>query len=243
MSCGSIFNGHHQEENVGKSMTRKNMDNNLMFNDGVSVSGEICGYAYVDLGLKSGLKWATCNVGASKPTEFGDYFAWGETCPKNDYSWKTYKWCLDSHKTQSKYCTSRKYGDVDNKAVLDEEDDVATVKWGKEWRMPSIAELTELYKNCIWEFVQDFNGSGVAGLFGTSKKNERTIFFPAAGYRCLTHFGKVGEYSYIWSSSLDKKYPDGGYSLGFWELGGNLKGDYRLYGQSVRAVVRPNMNF
>ena len=78
MSCGSIFNGHHQEENVGKSMTRKNMDNNLMFNDGVSVSGEICGYAYVDLGLKSGLKWATCNVGASKPTEFGDYFAWGE---------------------------------------------------------------------------------------------------------------------------------------------------------------------
>ena len=97
MSCGSIFNGHHQEENVGKSMTRKNMDNNLMFNDGVSVSGEICGYAYVDLGLKSGLKWATCNVGASKPTEFGDYFAWGETCPKNDYSWKSYKWCLDDH--------------------------------------------------------------------------------------------------------------------------------------------------
>ena len=91
------------------------MDNNLMFNDGVSVSGEICGYAYVDLGLKSGLKWATCNVGASKPTEFGDYFAWGETCPKNDYSWKTYKWCLDDHKTQTKYCTLRKYGDVDNK--------------------------------------------------------------------------------------------------------------------------------
>lgn len=217
-------------------MTKKNINNGLII-DNVSVSGEIGGHTYVDLGLKSGLKWATCNVGASMPIEFGDYFAWGETSPKEIYSWETYKWCLNNHKTHTKYCTSKKYGNVDNKVILDEEDDAATVNWGKVWRMPTITELIELFKNCNWKFIEDFNDSGVAGMIGISKKNMQTIFLPAAGYRCLAHFGKVGIYGYFWSSSLDKRYPDGGYSLGIDEYGNDLNGDYRIYGQSVRAVV------
>lgn len=218
-------------------MTPNNINDDLSLDDCVSISGNIGGHTYVDLGLKSGLKWATYNVGASNPTELGDYFAWGETMPKNDYDWKTYKWCLSRHNVQTKYCTSNKYGNKDNRTVLESEDDAATVNWGREWRMPSIVELTELSNSCNWEFIDHFGASGVAGMIGVSKRNKKTIFLPAAGYRCLNHFGKVGEYSYIWSSSLDKHYPDGAYSLGIAEYVKDLRGDYRMYGQNVRAVV------
>ena len=111
---------------------------------------------YVDLGLKSGLKWATCNVGASYPFDYGDYFAWGETTPKKIYSWDTYKWCKNNHKIQTKYCTSREYGIVDERLILEKEDDAATANWGREWRMPTIAELKELHKGCNWEFIENF---------------------------------------------------------------------------------------
>ncbi|MBO5975012.1 MAG: hypothetical protein J6P95_04780, partial [Paludibacteraceae bacterium] len=79
------------------------------------------GYEWVDLGLPSGLRWATCNVGATKPEEYGNYYAWGETSPKTTYSWSTYKWCNGSGDTMTKYCTDSDYGTVDNKTVLDKE--------------------------------------------------------------------------------------------------------------------------
>ena len=102
------------------------------------------GHEYVDLGLPSRIKWATCNVGATTPEEYGDYFAWGETEPKDNYDWSTYKWCNESNATMTKYCTDSSYGTVDNKTVLELEDDAAYVNWGGNWRMPTKAELDEL---------------------------------------------------------------------------------------------------
>ena len=103
------------------------------------------GYQYVDLGLS--VKWATFNVGATKPEEYGDYYAWGETETKNDYSWSTYKWSDETGNILSKYNTSIYYGTVDNKHVLDAEDDVAHVKWGGKWRMPTQSEQEEHHSN------------------------------------------------------------------------------------------------
>ena len=203
-----------------------------------TVSGQVEGHDYVDLGLPSGTKWATCNVGASKPTEYGDYFAWGETKPKEVYSWSTYKWCKGSDDSMTKYCNKSKYGTVDNKKVLDAEDDAATANWGSAWRMPTREEIEELLDGCSWEWVEDFSGSGVNGRLGTSKSNGATIFLPAAGYRNDSDLSIVGLSGYYWSSSLLEDYPDNAGYLGFIAGDVDWYDDYRLSGQSVRAVLR-----
>ncbi len=113
-------------------------------------SGTIDGRDYVDLGLPSGTLWATCNVGASKPEEYGDYFAWGETTPKSTYYWSTYKWCKGSETTMTKYCTRSDYGYngfTDNLTELQPEDDAATANWGSVWKMPSYAQFSELFNS------------------------------------------------------------------------------------------------
>lgn len=111
-------------------------------------------HEWVDLGLPSGTLWATCNIGASSPEESGDYFAWGETAPKETYNWETYKWCNDRDNTVTKYCTTDIYGTVDNKTELDLEDDAAYVNWGSSWRMPSMEQIKELREYCSWEWTQ-----------------------------------------------------------------------------------------
>ena len=215
-----------------------------------TVSGKVAVHDYVDLGLPSGTKWATYNVGATKPTEYGDYFAWGETKPKAEYSWDTYKWLLDGS-LYTKYCTDRKKrkvgnktvrnkGKVDNKTVLDAEDDAATANWGKEWRMPTAREISELIDACNWKWVEDFMGSGVNGRLGTSKKNGATIFLPAAGSRLNTDFDSVGVIGSYWSSLLSENGPVDAYCLFFINFSGidRSNSDCRNYGQSVRAVLR-----
>ena len=135
-------------------------------------------HEYVDLGLS--VKWATCNVGATKPEEYGDYFAWGETQPKDYNDWSTYKWCIGSYNTLTKYNTSSSYGTVDNKTVLAKTDDAATVNWGGSWRMPTDTEWTELRENCTWTWTTQNSeyGYGVHGYRVTSKKNGNSIFLP-----------------------------------------------------------------
>jgi len=158
----------------------------------------------MDLGLS--VKWATWNIGASLPQEYGDYYAWGETETKSDYSWNTYKWCNGSETTMTKYCTDSSYGTVDNKTVLDPEDDVAHVKWGGSWRMPTMDEWGELFDNCTWTWT---TVGGVNGRLVTSKKTgytDKSIFLPAAGYRYGTYLGYVGFYGRYWSSSLDTSF-------------------------------------
>ena len=105
-------------------------------------------HEWVDLGLPSGTLWATMNVGASCSEDDGDYFAWGETEPKDVYDWSTYKWCNGSEYTQTKYCSNSDYGTVDYKTELDPEDDAAYVNWGSSWRMPTEQQLKELIYVC-----------------------------------------------------------------------------------------------
>ncbi|MCQ2233449.1 MAG: hypothetical protein MJZ24_01755 [Paludibacteraceae bacterium] len=205
---------------------------------GVTVSGKEGDYTFVDLGLPSGTKWATYNVGATKPTEYGDYFAWGETKAKEDYCWETYKWCKGSDDSMTKYCTNSEYGTVDNKRVLDAEDDAATANWGSAWRMPTREEIEELLDGCYWEWVKNFNGSGVNGRLGTSKKNGATIFLPAAGYRDDTYLRTAGDIGLYWLSSLDERYLYDAHYLRFSEYYIRRDDYIRYLGQSVRAVLR-----
>ena len=189
------------------------------------------GHEYVDLGLS--VKWATCNVGASKPEEYGDYFAWGETEPKSIYDWSTYKWCNGSYNTPTKYCTNSSYGTVDNKTTLEATDDAARANWGGSWRMPTDAELTELREQCTWTWTTQ---NGVNGCKVTSKSNGKSIFLPAAGYRRDSSLTYAGSQCYYWSSSLDANYPYNAFfyrvMLGSVEWGNR----YRYNGQSVRPV-------
>ena len=155
------------------------------------------GHGYVDLGLS--VKWATCNVGANKPEDYGDYFAWGETTTKSTYNWSTYKYCNGSSSTLTKYNNNSRYGTVDNKTVLDKEDDAAAVNLGGSWRVPTKDEQDELRNNCTWTWTTQ---NGVKGYRVTSNKNGNSIFLPAAGYRFDSSLGGAGSLCYYWSSSL-----------------------------------------
>lgn len=132
---------------------------------------------YVDLALPSGLLWATTNVGAARPEECGSYFAWGETTPKANYSWETYKYANGSETTLTKYTSPYNYFDSDSNDRLDEGDDAATANWGKLWRTPTLKETQELINYCSWTLTSQngVNGYKVTGANGNS------IFLPAGG--------------------------------------------------------------
>ncbi|MBO5361883.1 MAG: hypothetical protein J6A35_02895 [Paludibacteraceae bacterium] len=190
------------------------------------------GHEYVDLGLS--VKWATCNVGATKPEEYGDYFAWGEVEPKEVYDWSTYKWCNGSYDSLTKYNNSSSYGIIDNKTVLDASDDAATANWGGAWRMPTKEEQDELRENCTWTWTTE---NGVNGYRVTSNKKgytDKSIFLPAASDSSLDYAGSMGNY---WSSSLFTGNPNEAYVLYFSSDGvfWNIS-NFRYYGQSVRPV-------
>ena len=188
-------------------------------------------HEYVDLGLS--VKWATCNVGASKPEEYGDYFAWGETQPKSTYNWSTYKYCNGSYNTLTKYNNSSSYGTVDNKTQLELSDDAARANWGGSWRMPTRAEQGELRENCTWTWTTQ---NGVNGYKVTSKKNGNSIFLPAAGYRDVSSLSNAGSYGSYWSSSLYTYIASYAYCLGFGSSNVGWHSSDRCYGRSVRPV-------
>ncbi len=189
----------------------------------------------IDLGLS--VKWASWNVGASAPEEYGAYFAWGETEPAFwGYNWESYKWCYGSYNSLIKYNTNSSYGIVDNKTTLDLEDDAAHVKWGGTWRMPTGDEIQELLNNCtaIWTIENE-----VYGRRFTSKKEgytDKSIFLPAAGYKNGTSSYGAGNYGNYRSSSLystpsQAKYLD--FSTGSYLY---LRSESRHYGFSIRPV-------
>jgi len=228
-------NGTNTDQNGGNSNTGSD-----------NATGTANGHGYVDLGLPSGTKWATCNVGATKPEEYGNYYAWGETSPKTTYDWNTYKWATATWdatyefwelETLTKYNTDSDYGTVDNKTVLDLEDDAARANWGGAWRMPTDAEWTELRDNCTWTWTDDYNGTGVAGRIVTSKINSNSIFLPAAGCRDFDGLNDAGVYGCYWSSSLDTDNPDRAWVVYFDSDYVNNNSSIRDYGQSVRPVL------
>ena len=219
-------NGINTDQNGGNSNTGSD-----------NATGTENGYEWVGLGLPSGTKWATCNVGATAPEAYGDYYAWGETTTKSTYEWSTYKWCDGSYDTQTKYCTSSSYGTVDNKTVLELADDAARANWGGAWRMPTDAEWTELRTNCTWTWTDDYNGTGVAGRIVTSKTNGNHIFLPAAGYRGDDVLYGAGSYGRYWSSSVGADNPNNAWYM-FFRSDGVFRGNYtRCYGLSVRPVL------
>ena len=199
-------------------------------------SGMDNGHAYVDLGLPSGLKWATCNVGADKPEDYGNYFAWGEISVKSIYEWNTYKWGTDT--TQfTKYCSKSifgKNGFTDDKTTLDSEDDAAHANWGGQWRMPTIANFNELINNTTVKWVENYNDTGVSG-FRFTASNGNYIFLPAAGYRRNTLYN-AGSAGYYWSSLLDTDYPYLAYIMVFNSGKVGVNSGYRIAGFSIRPV-------
>ena len=196
------------------------------------------GHEWVDLGLPSGIKWATCNVGAITPEGYGDYFAWGETSPKSNYTLETYKFRTsgDSYKNVkfSKYNTKRSHGKVDNKTTLEISDDAARVNWGGNWRMPTYNEWDELKNNCTWTWATQ---NGVGGYKVTSRTNGNSIFLPAAGDRSGASVYYVGSFGCYWSSSLLESDPSYAYDLLYFSSGDvDRNVSYRYDGRTVRAV-------
>ena len=194
-------------------------------------------HEYVDLGLPSGTLWATCNVGANSPEEYGDYFAWGETQPKSDniYNLSAYRYYDSVYKVYTKYCLESVYGTIDNKSELEMSDDAATVNWGSGWQMPIYEQFDELfdssYTTTTWTTL-----NGVNGRMIVSKSNGNRIFLPAAGWRYDTSFDYAGSYGHYWSRSLYKSHSNIAYRHYFYS--GNIITDYcnRYFGCSVRPV-------
>ncbi|MBR3743686.1 MAG: Ig-like domain-containing protein [Bacteroidales bacterium] len=233
-------------ERIGTTtITATTYDGNLVATCVVTVcDGKSNGQYYVDLGLTSGLKWATCNVGAINPEEYGDYFAWGDTEPyysslnpvvwkdgkSAGYDWPSYKLCNGSYNSFTKYNYLSPYGIIDNKTILDTEDDAAHANWGGSWRMPTDDEWTELRTECtwIWSEHNGVNGYVVIG------PNSKTIFLPAAGSWYLEDYtGSRGDY---WSSSLGMSYPFLSMLVSFTSDSFYRNDFARSNGQSVRPV-------
>ena len=157
------------------------------------------GHDYVDLGLPSGTLWATCNVGATTPEGYGDYFAWGETQPKTTYDWSTYKYANGAKDKLTKYCSSFCYGNngfTDNLTTLQAGDDPATANWGSGWQTPSEAQWEELKANTASTWT---TRNGVSGRLFTAS-NGNSLFLPAAGIRYSSLYD-AGEQGHYWSSS------------------------------------------
>ena len=196
-------------------------------------------HAYVDLGLPSRTLWATCNVGAENPEEYGDYFAWGETAPKDKYDWSNYKWCNETEYALTKYNNTSYYGKVDNKTELDREDDAAYVNWGALWRMPSLEQIQELCKYCTWQWTQ------VKGVYGhlVTGPSGKTMFLPAAGGCGTNSQYNVGKFAYYWSRTLcsdklaiEAAGPGEAYILFMNSWESEVWYDSRCIGNTVRAV-------
>ncbi|MBR3947050.1 MAG: InlB B-repeat-containing protein [Bacteroidales bacterium] len=194
------------------------------------------GHKFIDLGLPSGTKWALTNVGSTTPEGYGDYFAWGETTPKDTYNWNTYEYCNGGYNKLTKYCSIAEYGDngfTDALTTLQASDDAATVNWGAGWRMPTIEDMSELYNSCTheWTTQNGVNGRKFTGLNGNS------IFLPSSGYRYDGSFGDVGSHGLYWLSSLQTFGPDAAWVFDFGSNNHYVVNSKRYYGYSVRPVL------
>ena len=194
-------------------------------------------HEYVDLGI--GTLWATCNIGANSPEEYGKYFAWGETQPKDDYSWSTYKYAKGNYDKLTKYCYSKSYGNNGFTDSLDEllpSDDAATANWGSDWRMPTQQQFQDLYDQCEWK--KRMSGKKLLG-YDVKGPNGNSIFLPAAGWFDGTSHKNASEYGLYCSASLDLGYPRLGRGL-YFNADGVDPGNWfdRGKGFTVRPVRR-----
>lgn len=197
----------------------------------------INGHKFVDLGLPSGLLWATRNVGAESIYEVGNYYSWGEIEPKNKYTLTTYKWFDGDEFT--------KYTPEDGKRELDAADDVATVKWGKKCRLPKFAEAIELVTKCKWEWRLSYDNQSINGYLVTGP-NGNSIFLPAAGSNTgslIQWSREIGDYLL---KDITQRHESNQYIeiLTFWErerkidpTESSFTSSYRVWGHSARPVA------
>lgn len=218
------------------AITVKTVDGDYTATSMVSVVFEPSIPEAVDLGLS--VKWASCNLGANRPEAYGAYFAWGETDPKQNYEWPTYKWCMNGSGSQlTKYCMRSNDGYdgfTDYKTTLVSEDDAATVILGRDWHIPTRDEYQELFNNCT--HINTIS-NGVYGTMFTSNitgYTDKWIFLPAAGFRDGTSLSLAGSYGNYWTSSLNGSYS---FYADYVNLNGvSWSGFSRCLGFSVRPV-------
>ena len=194
-------------------------------------------HTYVNLGLPSGTLWASCNIGANNPYEYGDYFAWGETATKTSYNWASYSFSKEATDKLTKYCTKAQFGSNgfnDSKIAIERSDDVASVKWGLPWHIPTIDQMQELKDYCTWTWTIR---SGKNGYLITGR-NGNSIFLPATGCRQNSNLNNAGLLGFYWTSSLNVSVPQKAFYLHFGSGGVKSEnGDYfRFYGFAVRPV-------
>ncbi|MBR6191340.1 MAG: BspA family leucine-rich repeat surface protein [Prevotella sp.] len=242
------------------TMADANMIVNMYLNGGSSqTDGQTAeGHEYVDLGLS--VKWAKCNIGAENPENYGAYFAWGETEPKDNYSWENYKWCNGSQTTLTKYNIDSDYGTVDNLTTLEIADDAAAANWGGAWRMPTYNELSALLDSCYWEWTTNYNSKGSGYIvykvknpddMGVKKTQGSTvttsatyslsdahIFLPAAGFREDAYLYVQSMYGYYRLASLDENYPSSAW-YAYFGSGSVGRGGGRYGGRNRGCSVRP----
>ena len=209
---------------------------NVVFSDTIYVTDTIyIQPEYVDLGLS--VKWATFNIGAAAPEEKGYHIAWGETERKDKYSWATYAWSQGNYDSLTKYCTNSNYGTVDDKSLLEANDDAAVKHWGGKWRTPTHEEWSELIDGCTWSWI---TLNGMNGYKVTGKKEgftNNSIFLPAAGYRSSSTHYNYTTHAYYQSSSLYTGDPNESWRMYFHSTGKSVGHTGNRYtGYSVRPV-------
>ena len=195
------------------------------------------GFEYVDLGLPSGTKWARCNVGANSETDYGLYFAFGETKGYDSqngakiFDKRHYKFS-----NKSFLCNFTKYNSTDGKKVLDLCDDAAHIHMGRKWHMPSSEQIRELIKNTENTWVTDYNHSGVNGRLFISKRNGEKLFLPACGLLFAEGYHGLNKSGYFWSNSVDNYSSDCGIHLLFGTVSISNSLGNRTLGLCVRGV-------
>ena len=197
--------------------------------------GSTDGHIWVDLGLPSGTRWATTNIGASTPQEYGNYFAWGENNTKNNYDWYTYIYCDGSATALNKYCTAASQGVRDDKVLLETIDDAAISAWSDNWSLPTIEQFKELF-NTTYTISIWTEQNGVYGRLVTSKMNGNTLFLPAAGYMNGNVHNSSGSGGYFATRNLSNSDCQYNYSFNIGSSQVKQSDTYRCYGQSVRPV-------
>lgn len=174
------------------------------------------GYEFVDLGLPSGVKWATCNIGAESPNEYGNYYAWGETKTKSNYS-------------SGSVTYGKKIGDISGRTRYD----AAASSMGAPWRMPTKNDFDELKEYCVWEWASMGGKKG----FKVTGPNDEYIFLPAAGYKRGSSLGYANQYGYYWCSEPHGEFGDNAYDLYFNGNNVKLHWNNRNYGLTIRPVL------
>ena len=227
--------GHNHGNGNGNDYGNGNSNGGGNDRPAVSIQNPHMGHEWVDLGLS--VYWSTCNLGAKSPEQYGDYYAWGEIAPQKDgkYEWDSYEWYYIEGDALTKYNLNSKYGNVDNKAILDDDDDASHVQWEGTWYMPTTEEILELINGCKWTKKTYKN---VAGYEGVSKKNGNSIFVPCNGAISDSKLQNE-DYPTFWSCELDNSGQEDDSLYGFCFMYGKYDSGGAAYTRYCGLAIRP----